>query len=264
MRDVAQVYQLQEVNFEPRWFPMFYLLKNHSPMAVTDIAQALGVTHPAVIQIARDMKRRGLVVSQQDPKDRRIRNIGLSEKGRILLKELEPLWADIDSSAREMLKDNGIDLLQIIENLENAVLNKGVFERVKGKVNKRLLSEVKIIDYSPKHKELFKSLNEEWLKKYFTLEAHDKEQLEHPDESIIKPGGFIWFAELNHEIVGTCALIKTENTVFELAKMAVTAKAQGKQVGKKLALTAIEKAQKLKAKKIVLAHVPTSFSWILI
>ena len=63
-------------------------------------------------------------------------------------------------------------------------------------------------------------------------------------------------ALLNKEVLGTCAMIKADNSVFELAKMAVTEKAQGKQIGKKLMLTCIGFAVEKKAKKIILSTNP--------
>jgi len=38
-------------------------------------------------------------------------------------------------------------------------------------------------------------------------------------------------ARYNREIVGTCALIKTDDDTYELAKMAVTERARGKNIG---------------------------------
>ena len=59
-------------------------------------------------------------------------------------------------------------------------------------------------------------------------------------------------AEHDHEIAGTVALKFVAPGVFEFTKMAVDEKFQGKQIGKHLALAAIEKAKELKAKKIIL------------
>ena len=54
-------------------------------------------------------------------------------------------------------------------------------------------------------------------------------------------------AQLGDLIVGTCALIKTGDTSYELAKMAVSPQHQGLGIGKKLCQQAIEEAQKLGA-----------------
>ena len=80
MQGVEQLYREQEVTFHPRWFPVAYLLKQKSPMAVTEIAEALGMTHPAVNQTAAQMTRHGLLLSRKDKKDERRRLLSLSKK----------------------------------------------------------------------------------------------------------------------------------------------------------------------------------------
>lgn len=107
--------------------------------------------------------------------------------------------------------------------------------------------DLEIIEYDPIYKDDFKNLNIEWIEKYFTIEPHDLEQLDDPEGYILNNGGMIFFAKYGNEIVGTCALIKTDVTSYELAKMAVSPKYQGIGAGRKLGQTAIEAAQKLGA-----------------
>lgn len=91
-------------------------------------------------------------------------------------------------------------------------------------------NEVQIVNYEPQYKEAFKALNEEWIKTFFTMEAGDYKLLDNPQKYIIDKGGYIIVALLNGEAVGTCALVKIsdEPLRFELSKMAVSPKAQGK------------------------------------
>ncbi len=65
-------------------------------------------------------------------------------------------------------------------------------------------------------------------------------------------GGQIFLAVINEEAVGTAALIKMNESTFELAKMSVTEKHQGKSIGKKLCQAAIEYAKDKKFKNIFL------------
>lgn len=115
-------------------------------------------------------------------------------------------------------------------------------------------NEVKIVAYEPQYKEAFKALNEEWIKTFFVMEAGDYKLLDHPEEEILNKHGHIAFALLNGEVVGTCALVKTEDhpLVFELSKMAVSPKAQGKKLGYLLGNALVEKAKELKAEKVFL------------
>lgn len=114
-------------------------------------------------------------------------------------------------------------------------------------------NEVKIEAYDPKYKEAFKALNEEWIKSFFVMETGDYKLLDNPEEHIISKGGHIVFALLNDEVVGTCALVKSEAPLtYELSKMAVSPKAQGKKIGYLLGRSLINKAKELNAEKVFL------------
>ena len=97
-----------------------------------------------------------------------------------------------------------------------------------------MLNPIEIIPYNSTLKEVIKNLNYEWLEKYFKLEPGDVKSLSNPQEEIIDKGGFIFFVKMGDEIVGTASLLKKAEGVFELGKMAVTDKAQGKGIGTKL------------------------------
>ncbi len=90
---------------------------------------------------------------------------------------------------------------------------------------------IEIIDFSDEFKESIKTLNYEWLKKYFHVEQGDEISLSNPKEHIIDKGGYVFFAKKENEIVGTASLIKKGDTVFELGKMAVANNAQGHGIG---------------------------------
>lgn len=69
----------------------------------------------------------------------------------------------------------------------------------------------------------------------FVLEPVDEDVISRPKEFIIDRGGYIWFAQ--HPtlgIVGTCALAKKSDGVFELTKMGVVSNVRGLKVGERL------------------------------
>ncbi|MEO9511508.1 MAG: GNAT family N-acetyltransferase [Flavobacteriaceae bacterium] len=112
----------------------------------------------------------------------------------------------------------------------------------------------KIVAYHKDHQKAFKSLNEEWILEYFKIEELDRVALNNPQKYILDKGGYIAVALLNDEAVGVCALMYSAYPGFdyELAKMGVAPKVQGKGIGKLLASHIIEKAKSLGAKKIFL------------
>jgi N-acetylglutamate synthase-like GNAT family acetyltransferase len=118
-------------------------------------------------------------------------------------------------------------------------------------VENRNEEAVQVIDFQDLHAEAFKLLNYEWIEKYFKLEASDHKALDNP-QKIIQEGGFIFMAIYGGEVVGTVALLKMNEAVYELAKMAVTASAQGKRIGWFLAQACIEKGRALGATSLYL------------
>lgn len=111
---------------------------------------------------------------------------------------------------------------------------------------------VEIINFSEEYKDAIKILNYEWLEKFFRIEEGDRVSLSNPKEEIIDMGGFIFYAKLGSEIVGTAALLKKNRTVFELAKMAVSDKAQGYGIGTLLLEHAIKFAKSHNTLKLIL------------
>ncbi len=114
------------------------------------------------------------------------------------------------------------------------------------------MDNIEIIDFPSVYKDDFKKLNVAWIQKFFAVEPSDLVQLENPQEHILDKGGWVLLARLDGVIVGTAALIKDSDTFFELVKMAVDEQYQGKQIGKKLALAAIDKARELGATQLFL------------
>jgi ribosomal protein S18 acetylase RimI-like enzyme len=113
-------------------------------------------------------------------------------------------------------------------------------------------NKVHIIEFRDELAAHFKNLNIAWLEKYFYVEAIDEAMLSDPKKYIIDKGGYIFFAEMDDEIAGTFALMKVEERIFELAKMAVDEKFQGHKIGNKMMEFAIEKGKNLSATKLIL------------
>lgn len=127
-----------------------------------------------------------------------------------------------------------------------------MYRRVSEKIKYEQSERIEILSYKPEYKNHFRDLNYEWLNKFFTIENEDKVLLLNPEEEIIAKGGEIVFASYKGSIVGTAALLKYSESEYELAKMAVTEKVQGRQIGKKLAEQIIRLAKEKNAKTIFL------------
>jgi ribosomal protein S18 acetylase RimI-like enzyme len=111
---------------------------------------------------------------------------------------------------------------------------------------------VEIVEFEPLLAKHFAELNLAWIRKYFAVEPRDEEVLGNPQKFIIDKGGYVFFAKMDDEIVGTFALMKVEEGVFELSKMAVSEAHHGKNIGNKMLEFCLEKAKELNADKVVL------------
>jgi N-acetylglutamate synthase-like GNAT family acetyltransferase len=76
--------------------------------------------------------------------------------------------------------------------------------------------------------------------------------LDDPQGKILDNGGIIYLAKAGNEIVGSAALMKEHEGVYELVKMAVTRKWQGKGISRLLIEKCLEKAKEWKVQKITL------------
>ena len=112
------------------------------------------------------------------------------------------------------------------------------------------MNNVSIIPYEPRYQPDFKRLNLEWISQYFTVEEHDLEQLDQPEQHVLPNDGQIFFAKVGDKIVGCVAMVNTGTTGFELAKMAVSPDVQGQGIGKQLAVAAINYARQLGIKTV--------------
>lgn len=93
-------------------------------------------------------------------------------------------------------------------------------------------TNIQIRHWDKAYEEAYVRLNKEWIERYFCLEPSDLHLLGHPQEHIIDTGGEIFFALLDGEAVGCCALVCHPDTKrYELAKMAVSPAHQGKGIG---------------------------------
>ena len=78
--------------------------------------------------------------------------------------------------------------------------------------------------------------------------------MSNPKEIILDKGGEIFVALYKNEPVGVCALLKMndEHYDYELSKLAVSPKVQGKGIGFLLGQTAINKARELGGRNLYL------------
>ncbi len=251
--EARQVFSLYGVGLDPKWFPVFYVLsRNEQGLSTTEIAEEIGHSHASVSQIVKAMCAESLLSTSRTAEDARVNLIRLSDAGRTLVPTVTEQCADVGEAIDELLAEAHSDLWHALADVEHLLEEKPLYQRVKERYRRRELKHTEIIDYRPEDREAFKTLNIEWIDRYFDVEETDLQQLDHPVDEIIKPGGHILMALYRGEVVGTCALIKADEDRYELAKMAVTDRVQGKGIGLLIGQAVIEKAREIGAGMVFL------------
>lgn len=113
------------------------------------------------------------------------------------------------------------------------------------------MKNVLVTDFKSQYSSQFYQLNRLWIEESWVLEDSDKKDLLNP-EIIIHNGGQIFFAISKHEVIGTVAMIKNSDKIYELAKMTVKSNFRGKGVANLLMDKCIEFAFKKNASEIFL------------
>ena len=130
MRDVSKIYGYQNVNFHARWFTVTYLLTQKSPLSITEIADLLNFSHPAINQIVDQMIKNKLLITKKDKKDKRRRLVRLSKKGNQTVQQLTPVWQIISDCTAEVINIKNNKFLESIEEIENNLDEKCLYDRV--------------------------------------------------------------------------------------------------------------------------------------
>ncbi len=109
-----------------------------------------------------------------------------------------------------------------------------------------------IREFQPGDEAAFRRLNEEWIKRYFAIEAKDENCFADPRGTILNRGGRIFLAVKDGEAVGCCALLFRSPGEFEVAKMSVTELHRGEGIGRLLLEKTIAEARAAGATRLYL------------
>lgn len=103
-----------------------------------------------------------------------------------------------------------------------------------------IAGSLRIVDFQPRWRADFARLNIEWLERWFSVEPIDREVLNDPETHLLAGGGRVLFAIDDRErALGTVALLRYDDGLVELTKMAVEPGLRGGGIGRKLMAGAI-------------------------
>lgn len=241
--DAAKVHKAMGVDAQPAELALLAALDRFGSMKISSAVEALGVSQPAVTRTAGVLVERGFVTAESGEEDQRQKVLALTRTGRALVaKAKKAAWPAIEGAVASLCEPLEGTLLEQIGMLERALEAEPLDARALGKPRESR-DVLAVRGYSDDLAQAFHDINAEWISSMFTLEKKDREILSHPRKSILDPGGHIFFVESKElGVVGTCALMKVDEGVFEVTKMGVLEKARGRGAGQLVLETALAHA----------------------
>ncbi len=253
MKETQVVYDNLGVDFDPYLFPTVKVILHKKEVTNTEINKSLKTSQPATTQVINKLEKKGLIVLNEHPSDKRKKVISLSKKGNDLVKDIQPLWKSIEHTIKEYTRITSDSLIEHINCLEKKFIEKNFSDAIMEHYTLNHKQQLEITNFNKEYAQYFYELNIEWLKTYFYVEPFDEEVLSKPQKYIIDKGGYIFFAKLNDEVVGTVALMPLDDDgTFELTKMAVSPKNRGYKIGQQLMTKCINFAKENNFNKLLL------------
>lgn len=224
----SDIYDSSGIDFEAKWFPMFYLLSKEGEKSIMEIAESLDISHPAVIQIAKELEQNGWIKSVKNKEDARKRNLKVTKKAIEKLPLLEELWLNFrlkNEKIVELAENNILKALQEVETiLDENTYKKDFFDEVKkNRIQIQLFEE----KYQKQMEEMVLGIQNGEFNLGLTAERQ-------PDLHNLKAfyndkGNFLWIAvNGNDEVVGSIGLERLNDSQSVLRKMFIKKDYRGK------------------------------------
>jgi DNA-binding MarR family transcriptional regulator len=127
-KDGVLIYKANNIDFEPKWFPVIYTLHYKPVLSVVELANEIGYTHPSTISLLKELEKEKLIRSKKDKADERKRLVMLTAKGQELVERMRPVW-DIFKAAATELTNTQNNLMKAIDEVEEQINLQSFFAR---------------------------------------------------------------------------------------------------------------------------------------
>lgn len=195
LQEIGLIYQELGIEFEPSWFPVFYLLQEGGPIAMTDMAARLDVSHSAISQMVSSLRKKGLVALVEDGEDGRKKKVSLTKAGKNLLHKVKPVWTSMDLAMQTLWEDKAY-LKQFLAALD----------QLEGQLEKHVLS-AKVLAFMPDLDYQLVRLQEHPYQGHFESFKQESESrfLDLPE------GVLLWGVWHANGLIGALALLPTKH-----------------------------------------------------
>ena len=135
-KDGLKIYKAYGIDFEPKWFPVIYALHHVPTLSVVEIAAEIGFTHPSTISLLKELEKEKLISSKKDKTDERKRLIQLTEKGKDLIEQMQPVWKLMVKGLSDFTNTKN-NLMQAILEVEEQLKQRDFYQRVYARIPKK-------------------------------------------------------------------------------------------------------------------------------
>ena len=153
--EASQIYKLYNIELQPKWFPVFYVLSKGQQKSISIIAIEIRHSQPSVSKIVAEMVKKGIVIESKDSADKRKNVISLTKKALKMSSKIEHQYKDVNIAIDNALAETNSNLWKALEEWEYLLTQKSLLERVKEQKKIRESQDVEIIDYCEKYQQLF-------------------------------------------------------------------------------------------------------------
>ncbi len=239
LNDISLIYAKLSIDFEPSWFPVFFLLNKNKRMSISEIAKILGITHSAVSQMVNVLRKRKLVRFIKDNGDQRKKVLEFTPEGSQLTKELISVWFSLENSTQNMLNEGKhcSNLFNVLDEMENILQNKSLLPRVLENIRSRKIEDLEIIPYRSEHRQDFKKMMFQWFADNYYEGTLDTGPINHTEKMIDKGELIVLLAKTGCEIIGAAAARIYPDEKAELLYLYIDELWRMKKIGKKLTIS---------------------------
>jgi DNA-binding MarR family transcriptional regulator len=113
-RNLARIFDeaLRPFDLTNGQFSLLMSLNRPRPPAMKDVSSLLAMDRTTLTAALKPLERRGLVVIEQDPEDKRSRLLNLTPEGRKLLAKAFPVWQETHAEIEKPFDPGAVDQLR--------------------------------------------------------------------------------------------------------------------------------------------------------
>ena len=113
-RNLARIFDdvLRPLDLTNGQFSLLMSLNRPQPPGMKDVASLLAMDRTTLTAALKPLERRGLVVIEPDPQDKRSRLLSLTPEGHRLLNEAFPLWQQTHAEIEKDFAEGEVDKLR--------------------------------------------------------------------------------------------------------------------------------------------------------